>query len=155
MFRRLCWAPALGRALRHEISEFDLVHLHSVFLWPTWAAARAARKAGVPYVLSPRGMLVKDLIERRSRIAKSVWIQLIERSNVEHAASVHLTSQLEATELERFGWRLPQMAVIGNGISEPLPRYGKVAADIEEIGAQQPLVLFLGRLSWKRDSIGC
>jgi sugar/nucleoside kinase (ribokinase family) len=67
-------APALGRALHHEIGKLDIVHLHSAFLWPTWAAARAARNAGVPYVLSPRGMLIKDLIARRSRFAKSAWI---------------------------------------------------------------------------------
>ena len=107
LLRRLYWAPALGRALESEIGKFDAVHLHSVFLWPTWAAARAARKANVPYVLSPRGMLVRDLIGRRSRLAKSAWIQIIERSNLEQAAAVHLTSQLEAAELQRFGWRLP------------------------------------------------
>jgi glycosyltransferase involved in cell wall biosynthesis len=90
LLRRLYWSPALGQALRHEIGKFDLVHLHSVFLWPTWAAARAARTAGVPYVLSPRGMLVKDLIARRSRFAKSAWIRLIERSNVERAAARRL-----------------------------------------------------------------
>ena len=93
--RRLYWSPTLGRALKEEIGTFDAVHLHSVFLWPTWAAARAARKAHVPYVLAPRGMLIKDLIGRRNRLAKSTWIHLIERSNVENATAVHLTSQLE------------------------------------------------------------
>src|SRR5512137_1024098 len=57
--RRLYWSPAMGRMLKQEVGSFDLVHLHSVFLWPTWAAARAARGSSVPYVLSPRGMLVK------------------------------------------------------------------------------------------------
>ena|SRR5215510_7188417 len=79
LVRRLYWAPALGRALHLELGKLDVVHLHSVFLWPTWAAARAARKARVPYVLSPRGMLVKDLIARRSRLTKSAWIHLIEK----------------------------------------------------------------------------
>jgi glycosyltransferase involved in cell wall biosynthesis len=150
LLRRLYWAPALGRALESEIGKFDVVHLHSVFLWPTWAAARAARKAGVPYVLSPRGMLVKDLIGRRSWLAKSAWMQIIERSNVEQAAAVHLTSQLEAAELQRFGWRLPRLAVIPNGVDEPSPSGGEIATDVEGIAAEQPLVLFLGRLSWKK-----
>ena len=132
LFRRLFWAPALGRALQREICEFDVVHLHSVFLWPTWTAARAAKPARVPYVLSPRGMLIKDLISRRSRLVKSTWIHLIERSNIEHAAAVHLTSQLEAEELERFGWQLPRLAVIGNGIDDPLPTTGEIAADIQD-----------------------
>jgi glycosyltransferase involved in cell wall biosynthesis len=150
VLRRLYWAPALGRALHHEIGKLDIVHLHTVFLWPTWAAARAARSASVPYVLSPRGMLVKDLIARRSRLAKSAWIHLIERSNVEHAAALHLTSELERTELECFGWQLPRLSVIPNAIDEPLSPTGKIASDVEALTSEQPLVLFLGRLSWKK-----
>src|SRR6516225_4133650 len=148
--RRLYWAPALGKALHHAIGKVDIVHLHTVFLWPTWAAARAARRAGVPYVLSPRGMLVKDLIARRSRLAKSTWIYLIDRSNVEQAAALHLTSQLEATELERFGWRLPRLVIIPNTVDEPISTNGNIASDVEAITSEQPLVLYLGRLSWKK-----
>jgi glycosyltransferase involved in cell wall biosynthesis len=150
LIRRLYWAPALGWALHHAIGKFDILHLHTVFLWPTWAAAREARNAGVPYVLSPRGMLVKDLIARRSRLAKSAWIHLIERSNVEQAAALHLTSELERTELECFGWRLPRPAVIPNAIDEPISANGNIASDVEAIASEQPLVLFLGRLSWKK-----
>src|SRR5262249_61020190 len=109
------------------------------------------RKAGIPYVLSPRGMLIKDLIAQRSWLAKSAWIQVNERSNIEQAAAVHLTSQLEAAELQRFGWRLPQLAVIPNGVDEPPPCDGQVATDVEAIAAEQPLVLFLGRRSWNKD----
>jgi glycosyltransferase involved in cell wall biosynthesis len=148
--RRLYWAPALGRALEREIGTFDAVHLHSVFLWPTWAAARAARRARAPYVLAPRGMLIKELIARRSRLAKTAWIRCIERSNVEHASAVHVTSQLEAAELERFAWRLPRLAVLPNGIDEPLASKGEIGADVAAIVARAPLVLFLGRLSWKK-----
>ena len=150
LLRRLYWSPALGRALHQEVGKFDIVHLHSVFLWPTWAAARAARNAGIPYVLSPRGMLVKDLIARRSRLAKSAWIHLIERSNVQQAAALHLTSQLEGKELECFGWRLPRLVIISNAIDEPSAQNGEVASDVEAITSEQPLVLFLGRLSWKK-----
>ena len=150
LVRRLCWAPALSRTLHHEIGKFDIVHLTSVFRWPTWAAAYAARNTGVPYVLSPQGMLVKDLIARRSRLAKSAWINLIERSNVEQAAAVHLTSQLEWTELARFGWRLPRVAIIPNAIDEPSAQNGKIASDVEAITLEQPLVLYFGRLSWKK-----
>src|SRR5262245_56505714 len=150
LLRRLYWAPALGRALHHEIGKVDIVHLHTVFLWPTWAAARAARNARVPYVLSPRGMLIKDLIARRSRLAKSVWIHLIERANVEQAGALHLTSQLEATEIERFGWGLPRLVIVPNAVDEPISETGNIASDVEAITSEQPLVLFLGRLTWKK-----
>jgi glycosyltransferase involved in cell wall biosynthesis len=95
-------------------------------------------------------MLVRELIGRRSRFAKSAWIRLIEKSNLERAETVHLTSELEATELKGFGWRLPRLTVIPNGIDEPLSRAGDISADVDAIAAAQPLVLFLGRLSWKK-----
>src|SRR6266567_5101717 len=61
VLRRLYWSPPLARALDTKISSFNLVHLHSVFLWPTWAAVRSAKRARVSYLISPRGMLVKEL----------------------------------------------------------------------------------------------
>jgi len=38
--RGWCYSRALGRALRERIPEFEIVHIHSMFLWPTFAAAR-------------------------------------------------------------------------------------------------------------------
>src|SRR5882757_6078885 len=40
--RRLYWSRAMGHALAAHMVACDIAHLHSVFLWPTWAAARAA-----------------------------------------------------------------------------------------------------------------
>lgn len=149
--RRLSWAPSLARALRLEVAEFDLIHLHSVFLWPTWAAARLARKAGVPYLISPRGMLVKDLIERRSSVVKGAWINFIEKSNIERAAAIHVTSDIEEQELRRFQWRLPRVAMIPNGVEDlEGTADAKPSKDAAEIALHQPLVLYLGRISWKK-----
>jgi len=149
--RRLSWAPALAQALRREVGGFDLVHLHSVFLWPTWAAARLARRAHVPYLISPRGMLVKELIEQRSRLTKAVWINLIEKSNLEQASAIHVTSELEAAEIRRFKWQLPQVVMVPNGVEElETAARGEPSRDVAEITSHQPLVLFLGRISWKK-----
>src|SRR5262245_17444083 len=30
---RIYWAPALARALERHVAGFDIVHIHSVFLW--------------------------------------------------------------------------------------------------------------------------
>ena len=61
LLRRLYWSPKMKKALSREVPSFDVVHLHSVFLWPIWAAARIAERSGVPYVVSPRGMLVREI----------------------------------------------------------------------------------------------
>jgi glycosyltransferase involved in cell wall biosynthesis len=147
--RRLSYAPSLMQSLHDEMSGTNVVHLHSAFLWPTWRAARLSRKSRIPYVVSPRGMLVKTLIASRNRLIKSAWIALIERSNMEQASAIHATSAIEAEEIRKFGWRLPPIAVVPNGVDaiEQKARQDAPAADIAALAGQQPLVLFFGRLA--------
>jgi glycosyltransferase involved in cell wall biosynthesis len=150
LWRRLYWAPHLGQALKQDVGLFDVVHTHSVFLWPTWAASHFSRRANVPYLISPRGMLVKEMVERRSRLAKRAWIEIFEKRNLKMAAAIHATSALEATELQRFGWRLPRIAVIPNVVDQPDEADGSISPDVREAADRLPFALFLGRISWKK-----
>ncbi len=145
LLRRLYYAPRLRRWLRAHVADYDVVHLHSVFLWPTLIAARLAARAGSPYVLSPRGMLVRELVQARSRWLKSVWIALFERRTLKQAAAVHLTSVVEREALRDF---MPdvnaQLDVIRNGVDEPTHDYPVATQKVP------PYVLVLGRISWKK-----
>src|SRR5579859_5557872 len=67
--RRIYRSPDMGAYLANAVGKQDIVHVHSVFLWPTSAAAAVCRAKKIPYVVSPRGMLVPDLIRRRSAVA--------------------------------------------------------------------------------------
>jgi len=149
--RRLYRSPALAAALVHRLPEIDLVHLHSVFLWPTSAAARAACRAGVPYLLAPRGMLVGDLLRRRGRLRKRLWIELAERRTIAQAAGLHVTSELEAEEIARLGLSLPPVHLVPNGV-EPasLPADAALSPAVRAALARPPLLLYLGRVSWKK-----
>jgi glycosyltransferase involved in cell wall biosynthesis len=150
--RRLYLAPGLGQAVRDGAAGFDVVHLHSVFLWPTSAAARAAERAGVPYVLSPRGMLVAELIRTRGRWRKLAWMLLAERRTVERAAVLHATSALEAEDAFRLDLSLPPVAVVPNGIDAE-PWNGDETAltpPVRTVLGGRPFLLYLGRLSWKK-----
>ena len=95
--RRLSWAP-LCACITEKIDRFDVVHIHTVFLWPTWATARPPKSSCAVFDLAER-MLIKELIARRNRFIKSAWLKLIERPSFEQAAAVHVTSELEAKEL--------------------------------------------------------
>jgi glycosyltransferase involved in cell wall biosynthesis len=150
--RRLYWSPPMKKALEKHIPNVDILHLHSIFLWPTWAAARSARRIGKPYIIAPRGMLVKDLLERKSRFAKRLWISLIERNNIEHAAAIHVTTGNELKEIKTFGFALPPVFVVPNGvdIEEIIRQPQCVAPMIENIIQKKPFILFLGRINWKK-----
>lgn len=149
--RRLYWSPQMGHALASSMSGFDAVHLHSVFLWPILAGARSARAHGIPYVISPRGMLVPELIRRKSRWVKEAWIRLVDRQNLENAAAVHATSAIEAEHIRSFGWRLPPIALIPHGVDDPPPPSTvALSADIAAAISGGPMVLSFGRLSWEK-----
>jgi glycosyltransferase involved in cell wall biosynthesis len=149
--RRIYWSPMMKNALEKHIPDFDILHLHSIFLWPTWAAARSARRMGKPYIIAPRGMLVKELVARKSRFAKNLWISLIERRNLEHAAAIHVTTENERKEIEKFGFALPPVFTVPNGVDvEELRRQPRrISPSIESI-IHKPYLLFLGRINWKK-----
>ena len=146
LLRRLYWSPPLGRALARHMGEFDIAHLHALFVWPVWAAASAARRAGVPYVFSPRGMLEQGLVERRSPVAKRLLIALFGRRTIERASGLHVTSAREAAEAAAFGLALPPVYEVPNGVDLD---EGPIAGD-DVAPASRPYVLFLGRVSWKK-----
>ena len=113
--RRIYWAPTMETFVRHQAKNFDLIHTHSIFLWPTWMAERVARQQGIPYIVSPRGMLVKELVRRKNPLLKNLWIQWVERKNLEQASAIHWTSDIEKEEAAKFSISLPQGFVIPNG----------------------------------------
>lgn len=139
-FPRLYWSPPMRRALE-EVRAYDVVHVHAVYLWPGVAAARAARAAGVPYVISPRGMLVPRLIRQKSRVMKMLWLRLMERRGFAGASAIHFTSGLEWDDAKRVGLPLPAPFIVPNGV-EIRPR--------PDVPRDPRTLLFLGRVNWKK-----
>jgi glycosyltransferase involved in cell wall biosynthesis len=139
----------LGAQLRSSIGTFDVVHLHSVFLWPTKAAARVSAQAGVPYIIAPRGMLIRQMVRSKSRWIKSLWISWVERKSIARAAGMHVTAELEGDELRAmFATSVPEIANIPNGVDWPLAPLPRTAGPYAHLPDRY--VLFLSRISWKK-----
>lgn len=150
--RRLYWSPPMADALRAQLPRFDLAHLHSLFNWPPDVTARMCRKVGVPYLVAPRGMLVRELVERKSTLLKRAWLALTGKQMLEQAAGIHATSSLEIEDAEKFGYRLPSFHMVPNGVE-----YGEYEGsndalnpDVQTLSAGAPYILFMGRISWKK-----
>jgi glycosyltransferase involved in cell wall biosynthesis len=143
----------MKEALKQQAPNFDLLHLHSLFLWPSWAAARVAQKTKVPYIVSPRGMLVRDMIKRKNRLIKTLWIKFIERHTLELAAGIHMTSELEAEESRCLGINIASVFVVPNGIDvdeETKSSDRAFSPAIEALIKRSPFILFIGRINWKK-----
>lgn len=141
----------LAHALEKRIPAVDVVHLHSLYLFHDWAAARACRRSGVPYLLRPHGTL-DPFIWRRHRARKRLLEVLFQNRVLREAAVIHFTAEEEMQLAGPYVRGAPGI-VIPNGI-EPtdyssLPARGKLRRRHPEIGARR-IVLFLGRINFKK-----
>ena len=149
--RRLAYAPALSRALGEEARLYDVVHVHSLFLFPQFAAYRASRRSGVPYVVSPRGAL-DPYLRARNRPLKAINAALWQRAMLDGAAAIHVTSDDEARLLRDVAPAVPRV-VVPNGIR--CGDYGDLPPAAEFLqhflgGHEGPVVTYVGRISHKK-----
>lgn len=148
---RLAFSPELWGALRREAKDYDVVHIHSLFLFPQFAAYRGARGGGVPYVVSPRGSL-DPYLRARNRPVKLIADALWQRGMLRHASALHVTSDEEARLTDDVAPGVPR-EVIPNGIRwddfQDLPPGQEFRA--RHLGGHDgPVLMFLGRLSHKK-----
>ncbi len=85
--------------LNANAQHFDAAHIHAVFNHACVAAARACRKARVPYVIRPLGTLDPWSMKQKS-MRKRVFWSLTGKTMLSGAAAVHYTSQAEKAATE-------------------------------------------------------
>ncbi len=141
----------MSRALAKHAAEFDVIHITSVFLAVSWLGARFARKFRKPYVISPRGSLMREPLGKKS-LKKKIYLALIEKMNLKNAAAIHFTVPAEEGEYREAGL-LPRRAItIPNSVD--LRSLGEAGGEVFRkkfgIGPEKKIVLSLGRLNWKK-----
>lgn len=130
------------RTEREFIQGFQLVHLHGLWNPKLHQVAAACRRAGVPYVVSPRGMLdpwALSVKKWKKRIAR--W--LYQDRDLKGAAAFHATAELEAEHIGELGFR--QLIIIApNGVDVA----GSKKCECEKVRTenQEKVALFMGRL---------
>lgn len=124
------------------------VHIHGLWETSTLAASLMARQTGIPYVISPHGMLEPWALANKRR-KKQVYASLFERRNLDGAACVHALTRAEALDCRRFGYKGP-IAIIPNGIDIPLTYDASLfRARFPRVKGKRVL-LFLGRVHYKK-----
>jgi len=146
--KKWAFSIALHRYLRQHMQEFDIVHVHGVWLFPNITVAWNARRKKVPYIVRPAGSLDPTPL-RMKGFKKRLYLNAIERKLVNNAAAIHAVSENEADNLSELGFTSP-VVTIPNGIST-------IATDVDpdikaanraELGLanKQKLILFVGRI---------
>ena len=151
-FRHTIWySRELQRSIQPLASAHDIVHIHGIWQFPDWAAAAAARHAGVPYVITPHGSLQPARL-KKSSFKKRVSAVLADRAMLNQASCLHATAANEAEAFRLYGYRGP-IAMIPNGIAPAGPIAPDRAAMLEAAFRRdfpetqgRRLLLFLSRI---------
>ena len=130
----------LAQWLRHAVADYDIIHIHALFSFSSTAAARSARRAGVPYILRPLGTLAPYGMAQHAMLKRISW-RLFERGMIADAAALHFTSEAERVEAERLGTFNSEVVPLGIDLSE----YHAGPRDGAELR-----VLFLSRIHPKK-----
>ena len=93
------YSRPLSMWLEANADHFDVGHIHAVFNHSSVAAARAFRRARVPYVIRPLGTLDPWSMKQKPLRKRFFW-SIVGRTMVSDAARVHYTSETEKTATE-------------------------------------------------------
>jgi len=95
--------------------EYDLYHAHGIWQYPTYALVDVVRKKKKPYVITPRGMLYPQDIQKSNRLLKHFSLKIGLLDDLNKAACIHVTSEDEMNYCRELGVTSP-IAVIPNPI---------------------------------------
>ena len=144
-------SPALAAALKTKILAADVVHIHSLYQFPSTVAAHYCRRFKVPYMVRPHGTLDPYLF-RRHRAAK-----MVVRGRIRAAKSAKPRRRYISSRRRKCGWPGPWVQFT--------PVVAPLGVDVDQaIGERRPdafastwpetvgkkVILFFGRLNFKK-----
>lgn len=145
--RRLAYSPDLRRYLRGAVGRFDVVHIHSLWLYPQMAAFRESSGHGVPYIVSLHGTLAPQM-RGRGRIRKSITSLLWQSEMLRNAAALHLTTDQELRLTSDIAPGVAREVVpVGLHTDRFSPGDPRPFREKYLRGRAGPVVMFLGRVA--------
>lgn len=141
----------ISAKLSELLGRADVVHIHGLWEDIQHRAARLAWDRGIPYIITPHGMLDPWSLSQRA-LKKRLYMAWRLRTNLNRAAAIHYTAEIERDLAEPLGLRPPPLIEL-NGVDlrefEHLPEKGTFRKLYPQIG-DRPLLLFLSRIHLKK-----
>ena len=137
--------------LLQNISNYDLVHTHTLFCYPTLPAYWACQLHQIPYIMTPHGMLEPWALAYKSW-KKTPYFKLIEKPALQRASAIQMLASTEANNIKQLGLKSP-LVIIPNGIYQDdfqnLPSSEIFYQQFPET-RHKKVILFLGRIDPKK-----
>lgn len=145
---RLGKSKEFKRRVRELVNDADVIHLHGLWTAQNRLTAKAARKLGRPYIMTPHSMMMPWAWNRSAWKKRPVgW--LFEHKNLREAACLHALAEGEAAHMRTLGFN-QNIEVIPNGLDpaefEHLPSAEGIEARFPATRGKK-WVLFVGRIA--------
>jgi len=136
---------------RHA-SDYDLIHIHTLFSYCSNAAAWAARRKGIPYIIRPLGVLNRWGMNKRRPWLKRLSFALLEKKLLGGAARVQYTADQERMEASELGFPHTPVVIPNPVEISALSRdklRGRFRARYPQLTGRR-IILFLSRIDRKK-----
>jgi glycosyltransferase involved in cell wall biosynthesis len=138
----------MRQELERVVGQFDAVHIHELWHYPNYAAARASQQNNVPYLISPLGTFAPTALSK-GRLKKRLYSALVDRGLSNKAAAFHAMTDHEARDTAA-GTSGVSVEIVPIGVdpaefaSKPGPEeFERLYPEVRD----KHVVLFLGRLN--------
>lgn len=143
------YSPALARGLASSMTDIDIVHIHGLWTYPHFVAARIGARCSKPVILRPAGQLEPWLVSHKG-IKKAIYLKTFGVLLSRCTTLVQAMSEMEKANILSSGLHR-NVVVVPHGIN--LPDFEELASErIDLLLCREGLerdryVLALGRLS--------
>lgn len=144
---RYYYSPQLSTFLKKTIKEYDIVHIHGLWTYPTFIVARICRVNNIPYIIRTCGMLDFWSISQK-KIKKMLYFHLIEKRNIKMASFIQFSTDIEFTGSFYKELDSQKLRYIPNILDLENINKNNMQTNIQLINKKY--ILFFGRLCYKK-----
>jgi glycosyltransferase involved in cell wall biosynthesis len=125
----------------HAHKKIDIIHIHGVWMYPQYAAAKFSVKNKIPFIISCHGMY-EPWLWLNSNFKKKVYFKYVVKNIFSKAKYLHAITLPEANELKKL-FPNTNIVEIPNLIDSS-------SIKIDAPGFKEKYVLYLGRIDKKK-----
>ena len=155
IFDNIQFSLEFKRFIDLKLLNYDLIHIHGLYRFPTSYAAYKAKKLNIPYIISTHGSLDPYLYKqsKKNLFLKRLWEITIDFPILKKANGIHCTSDIEKNKIKKLNLSKKIFTIpifISNIFFEKKREKKNNFRKNYGFSDNDFIILFLGRINFKK-----